>query len=149
MQKLVKYAVAVALILFPVLGAHAQQEQLSATRGPGDHLHYTVTLSDGDVSKVSHVSMAISIVRAEDSNQPGGQSRLAGDCQKSSDQRVWDCDVVIPQNVVDGDYQPTFVQVMGGTFYQNYNQQFDVPTVRVKNPNTFTAPSKVTVKQNL
>jgi hypothetical protein len=49
---------ALVMILFPMLSACAQeQQQLSVKRHPGEHLHYQVTLADGDIGKITGVSV--------------------------------------------------------------------------------------------
>lgn len=150
MRKLVKYAVAVVVILFPVLGAHAQQEKISAKHHPGEHLRYSVTFEDGEVNKITGIQMSFSTSAAGRPDQPNGGTQFGsedGNCQKSIDPKTWNCDLVIPKNIVDGDYN--LFQVVAGTtvFGKIYHEDFHVPMVSIENYNTFAPPSRVTVKQ--
>lgn len=134
--------VVVGALSFGVL--HAQQP--SVKRHPGDHLHYNVTLTDGDIGKITGVSMNLKTSATQPPNQ-AGTNGFGGNCQKSSDPRIWTCDIVIPPNVIDGDYQLYMVSLGTPDFGKQYNEDFHVPIVPIQNPNTFTPPSRVTVTQ--
>lgn len=138
--------VLVAEILLSLGIANAQQAQPSVKRHPGQHLHYNVKLADGDISKVTGVSVHLK-TNATPTPDQAGTTQFGGNCQKSADPKIWICDVVIPSGVIDGNYQ--LFQVSAGTpdFGKAYTEDFHVPIVPIQNPNTFTPPSKVTVTE--
>jgi hypothetical protein len=129
-----------------VLPLHAQQSAIK--RHPGEHLHYTVSIADGDINKITGVQVHLKTDATARPDQQG-TNQFGANCEKSSDPKIWTCDVVIPSNVglIDGDY--TLFQVSLGTpeFGQSYTEDFHVPVVPIQNPDTFTAPSKVKVSQ--
>jgi hypothetical protein len=127
-----------------ILPLYAQQ-QVSVNRHPGEHLHYNVTLTDGDTNKVATVSVVLKTVSPQSPNQPSAHAQFAAPCQKSSDPKTWTCDVEIPQDLRDGDYQLYRVNIGSIQFGTYIDGDFHVPLVRVENPNTFKAPTKVTI----
>jgi hypothetical protein len=127
--------------------AQAQQSQPSVKRHPGQHLHYDITLADGDIGKIAGVSVALRTSTPARPDQPNAGGEFGGQCQKSPDPRAWTCDVVIPDGVRDGDYRLFHVGVGTREFGTDYSEDFHVPIVPIENPNTFTAPSKVTVTE--
>jgi hypothetical protein len=125
----------------------AQQAQPSIKRHPGDHLHYSVILADGDIGKITAVSVVLRTSAPDRSSQPGAGGQFGGQCQKSTDPKIWTCDVVIPDGTRDGDYQLYRVNMGTREFGTNHDEDFHVPLVPIQNPNTFTPPSKVTVTE--
>lgn len=115
-------------------------------RHPGDHLHYTVTLADGDINKIVAVNVGLQTTAQPRPDQEGGSS-FGAQCQKSSDPKIWTCDVVIPTGTIDGDYRLSRVGVGTPDFGKSYTEDFHLPVVPIQNPNTFTPPSKVVVTQ--
>jgi hypothetical protein len=143
--------VLLAVFALGSLPLYGQQVQPSVKRHPGEHVHYRVTLADGDIEKVSGVSIVLtrSSTQPAPLNQPNAQTQFGGDCKKSSDPKVWDCDAEIKQTVTDGDYELFQVWVVhqgrdNVNFGKSYGD-FHLPVVPIQNPNTFTPPSKVTV----
>ncbi|MGB8523251.1 MAG: hypothetical protein WCD43_09805 [Candidatus Acidiferrales bacterium] len=140
---------ALAMILFSTLPARAQQQQpqqLSVKRHPNEHLHYQVTVADGDIGKITGVSVHLKTSATPRPDQQG-TTEFGGNCQKTNDPKTWTCDVVIPTGIIDGDYQLFQVGVSTPVFGTSYTEDFHVPVVPIENPDTFTPPSKVTVKQ--
>lgn len=136
-----------AMILFPTLSARAQQpQQLSVKRHPSEHLHYQVTLADGDIGKISAVSVHLKTSATPRPDQQG-TTEFGSQCQKANDPKTWTCDVVIPSGIIDGDYQLFQVGVSTPIFGTSYTEDFGVPVVPIENRDTFTPPTKVTVKQ--
>jgi hypothetical protein len=141
------------MLVVMALGALPLNAQYVATvpttptvrRHPGEHLHYTVTLADGDIGKVTGVQVSLKTSAPMTAEQPNAISEFGGQCQKSSDPKVWTCDLTIPTNMRDGDYQLYHVNVGTPDFGKAYDEDFHVPIVPIQNPNTFTPPSKVTV----
>jgi hypothetical protein len=129
-----------ALAVFPLYG-----QQPSVKRHQGEHLHYKVTFQDGDIGKIVAVNVSLRSSTAAPPTQPNAQTQFGAQCQKSTDPKVWDCDVQIPQGIADGDYQLFTVGVGTSEFGKNYSEDFHVPIVPIQNSNTFTPPSKVTV----
>ena len=74
---------------------------------------------------------------------------LAEIARKSSDPKVWTCDVEIPSNagLIDGDYKLFEVNIGTREFGQSYTEDFHPRKLRIQNPDTFTPPSKVTVTE--
>jgi hypothetical protein len=138
MKTLGSLLVAIALTL-PLYGQ-------SVKRHPGEHLHYNVTLADGDVAKVTGVSVHLNSPTPPPPTQPGAQIQFGGNCQKTADPKIWSCDITIP-NIADGDYRLSEVDLGTPDFSKPYNEDFHVPIVPIQNPNTFTPPSKVTVTE--
>jgi hypothetical protein len=139
------------MLMLATLPVYSQQAQPSVKRHPGQHLHYDITLADGDIEKVSTVSIALTRASTPPvpANQPNAVSQIGGDCAKSSDPKVWNCDVEIKQNVADGDYELFQVWVThqgpkNVNFGKSYGD-FHLPVVSIQNPETFTPPSRVTV----
>jgi hypothetical protein len=104
-------------------------------------------LADGDIDKVTNVAVSLRTEAPETPKQPGLQNTFGGQCKKSSDPKVWGCDITIPQNVRDGDYRLYAVGVSSNDFSSGYNEDFHVPLVPIENTGTFTPPSKVTVTE--
>jgi len=130
-----------AVLVLPLYG-----QQPAVKRKPGDHVHYNVSLADGDVSKVTRVSMVLATNAPEAPNQLGSQGQFGADCQKTKDDpKVWFCDGLIPPNIRPGDYRVLNVVVATDDFGKGYHEDFHVPLVPIENPNTFTPPTKVTV----
>jgi hypothetical protein len=142
MKTLGNLLVVVALTILPI------QAQTAVKRHPGDHLHYDVTVADGDIAKITRVVVNLKtsapVVRPD---QIDPSTQFGSGCQKTTDPRIWTCDVPIPQNVASGDYQVYSVVVASPEFAKGYGEGFHVPTVPIENPNTFTPPSKVTVTE--
>lgn len=132
--------VGIALTALPLYG-----QQPSVKRHPGEHLRYNVTLSDGDIGKVSGVQVHLKTSATAPPNQPGAGTQFGTQCQKSSEPKVWNCDVEIPKGIVSGDYELFQVGVGTPEFGTSYTQDFHVPIVPIQNSDTFTPPSKVTV----
>ena len=132
-----------AVVVLPLCGA---QVVPSVKRHPGDHLHYKVTIGDGDISKITGVQVHLKTDATPRPDQQGGK-QFGGNCQQTPDPKVWTCDVEIPPDIIDGDYR--LFQVNTGTheFGAAIAQEFPVPVVPIQNPNTFTPPSKVNVVQ--
>ena len=125
--------------------ANAQQSQPSVKRHPGEHLHYRVSIADGDVGKITGVSVALQSRTSPPANQPNAQTSLGGQCKQSADPKEWDCDVVIPTGIADGDYRLYRVNVGTPSFGTSIDEEFHLPVVPVENPNTFKVPTKITV----
>jgi hypothetical protein len=116
-------------------------------RHPGEHLHYSVRLNDGDIDNITGVSVSLGTVATGRPDQQLG-TRFEGECQKSSDPKIWTCDVLIPSSIVDGDYQLNRVGVGAGRYFgKSYTEDFHVPVVPIQNPDTFNPPSKVSVTE--
>lgn len=133
--------VVIALAGLPLFG-----QQAAVKRQPGEHLHYSVAVADGDINKITGVSVHL-ITNATPRPDQQGTTQFGGNCQKSSDPKTWTCDVLIPDGIIDGDYKLFQVSLGTPVFGKTYDEDFHVPTVPIKNPNTFTPPSKVTVKE--
>jgi hypothetical protein len=136
--------IGLAVAMWPL---YAQQAQPSVKRHPGEHLNYTVILEEGDVAKVTGVSVHLSSPSSASPTQPGAPSQFGFNCQKSADPRVWSCDGVIPTNIADGDYRLSEVSLGTPDFAKSYDEDFHVPIVPIQNPNTFKPPSKITVTE--
>jgi hypothetical protein len=132
-----------AVLIFSPL--YAQQPSLK--RHPGEHLHYRVTLKDGDIDKVTSVNVHLQTNAPVPPDKPGGQRQFGGSCQKTNDPKIWDCDIVIAAFVIDGDYQIFQVNIGSPDFGASISEDFHVPLVPVTNPKTFNPPSKVTVTE--
>jgi hypothetical protein len=129
-------------VCFTASPLNAQQAGLK--RHPGDHLHYNVTLADGDVGKVANVTVSLKTSATARPDQQG-INQFGGRCQKTSDPKIWTCDVVIRPDAIDGDYQLFQVGASSPEFGKDYSEDFHVPVVPIENPNTFHPPSHVTV----
>lgn len=138
--------VMIAAILLGLGIADAQDATSPLKRHPGEHLHYNVTFTDGDIAKITGTSLNFSTSAVATPDQ-AGTTQFGGQCQKTSDPKIWTCDVVIPPGIIDGDYK--LVNVGAGTpnFGKSYTGDFHVPIVPIQNPDTFTPPSKVTVTE--
>jgi len=121
-------------------------QQASVNRHPGDHLHYDVTLIDGDIGKIASMGISFKTSATARPDQQG-TNQFSGQCQKTSDPKIWACDVLILSNVIDGDYQLFQVGVSSPEFSKNYFEDFHVPVVTIQNGKTFTPPSHVTVTE--
>jgi hypothetical protein len=106
-----------------------------------------VTLADGDIDKINRVTVSLQSSSSAPANQPGAQTGFAGECTKSGDPKIWDCDAVIPDAIADGNYGLVQVAVVAGNFGNGYRSDFGVPVVPIENSRTFRPPSKVTVTQ--
>jgi hypothetical protein len=126
--------------------AQAQQPESSVKRHPGEHLHYTVALSDGDIGKVTNVSVHLQTDMPAPDKQPNASGQFGGLCVKSNDPKIWTCDIVIPPAIRDGNYRLSIVGVSSATFGTEYREDFHVPVVPIENENTFRAP-RVTVTE--
>jgi hypothetical protein len=129
-----------------LLGQVLYGQQPAVKRHPGDHLRYTVTLADGDTGKVTGVSVHLKTPAAPRPDQQG-RPQIDSGCQKSANPKVWACDVVIPPNAIDGDYELFEVDLGTPDFSKSYSQDFHVRVVPIQNPSTFTPPSKITVSE--
>jgi hypothetical protein len=116
-------------------------------RHPDQHLRYNVALADGDIDKITSISVHLVTNAPATPDKPGAVGQFGGNCQKSSDPKVWSCDVTIPKNVADGDYRLAEIDMGTAQFGKSYNGDFHVPLVPIQNSNTFTPPSKVTVTE--
>jgi hypothetical protein len=139
--------IAGTLLTLGIANAQQSQVQPSVKRHPGEHISYTVTLADGDISKITGVSVHLVTNAPELPNQPGAQPQFGGQCKKSADPKIWNCDVLIPDGIRDGDYKLSQVSLGTPNLGRSYTEDFHVPMVPIQNPSTFTPPSKVTVTE--
>jgi hypothetical protein len=144
--------IALVMFAFSVLASgqflYSQQSQPSTIRHPDDILRYQITLEGGDADKVDTITIGFDSTEGVPANQPGLTNGFRGQCKKSSTAPdVWDCSATIPHNIADGDYRLGRVDVAAGMFAKGYTEDFHVRLVPIKNPQTFTPPSKVTVKE--
>jgi hypothetical protein len=144
MKTLGMWLFGIAITVLPICG---QEAQLSVKRHPNDHLHYTVTVLDGDIDKITIVVVHLSSPVSAASDQPGAVSQFGANCQKSADPKMWDCDIVIPTNVANGNYRLSEVAVSTPDFGKAYDEDFHVPIVPIENLKTFNPPSKVKVTE--
>jgi hypothetical protein len=136
----------VLLVVIALAGLPLFGQQPAVKRHPGEHIHYRVTVSDGEIEKITHIAVNLQIsTSVPHPDQPAASLGFGGNCGKSADPKIWDCDVPIPPNVADGDYRLFDIQVGSSTFLQSYEEDFHVPLVPVENPNTFKPPTKVIV----
>jgi hypothetical protein len=140
MKKLGMWLIAVTLGALPI---YAQ----SPKRHQQDIVHYQVSLEGGEISKVTGVGISFNSPSPAPPNQSGFTNGFGGPCAKSPAPNVWDCSVTIPSNIADGDYRLVEVDVTSGPFNKGYNGDFHVPLISIENTQTFTFPSKVTVKE--
>jgi len=147
MRTILKIVLVAGTLMSLGLGQEAKAES-SVKRHPGEHLHYNVALSDGDVGKITAVGVSLRTSAPNTPSQPNAGAEFSGQCQKSPDPKVWACDVTIPSNIRDGDYQLYHVGVGSPDFGKGYDEDFHVPLVPIQNPNTLALPSKVTVTEH-
>jgi hypothetical protein len=131
-----------AVLILPLYG-----QQPTVTRHPSDHLHYTVTLTDGDIGKITGVQVVLRSTTPIPEKQPGAANQFPGNCQKTNDPKIWDCNIEIPNNVGDGEYRLNTVNVGTPTLGKSYSEDFHLSLVTIQNPDTFLPPSKVTVTE--
>ena len=131
-----------AAIALTVLPLHGQ-----VVRHQNDHLHYTVTLIDGDISKITKVSVNLKTAAPEVPNQLGAIAQFGTQCEKTNDPKIWSCDITIPPNIRSGDFRLFYVGLGDNEFGKSYEEDFHLPLVPIQNTNTFTPPSKVTVQE--
>jgi hypothetical protein len=130
------------------LPLYAQQAQPSVKRHQQEIVHYQVRLEGGDISKITTVNIVFNTQKAVAPDQSGFTNSFGGQCIKSSGApNVWDCSATIPNNIADGDYRLIEVDIGAGPFSKPYSEEFHVPLIPIENTQTFTPPSKVTVKE--
>jgi hypothetical protein len=135
------------LLSLGIASAQQSNMELSVQRHSGDRLHYDVAFADGDIGKIVRVSVSLQTNAPETPNQPGASASFGGNCQKTNDPKTWTCDVVVPPSVRDGDYRLYDVSISSSEFGTNYEKEFHVPLVHIKNTSVFSPPSKVTVSE--
>jgi hypothetical protein len=147
MRTILKIVLVAGTLVGRGIGQEAKAES-SVKRHPGEHLHYSVALADGDVGKITAVSVILRTSAPSSPSQPNAGAEFGVQCQKSPDPKVWTCDLTIPSAIRDGDYQLYHVSVGSPDFGKSYDEDFHVPLVPIQNPNTLTPPSKVTVTEH-
>jgi hypothetical protein len=119
----------------------------SVKRHPGDVLHYKVGLEGGDIAGITSARLNFWTGTQNPQNQQGFTNGFSGACTKSSTvSPVLDCSATIPDNVWNGDYTITWVELTSNSgFTKRYNEDFHVPIVPIENPKSVNFPTKITV----
>jgi len=141
--------VTMCLVVFSFVPVYGQSAQPSVKRHPGETLHYRVTVEDGDLEKITHVSVNLFTQTPNPANQPGLTNGFTIPCKKSTNEpKIWDCSEEIPDRIWNGDYTVNQVNIgAGNNFGKNYQGDYHVPTVPIENPKTFNAPTKIKVTE--
>jgi hypothetical protein len=137
------------LTITTILSFSLSQAQQAAplARHPGDVIKYEIKFDAPNADKIKTVYARMNTNAPVPKDQAGftSQFNTPGQIQASSP-KTFIVEMTIPDNAATGDYRLHFTAtaIEGSAEYED-GQEFNVPTVHVDNPRTFTPPAvKVT-----
>lgn len=135
------------LLITAVLGilptsAQQQSPEVTEFRKPGDVLRFGVKFSGPDAEKIKGVSVSFGVIDNKPSvDQTGFGRSFGGGVFRQSSARTFIVEATIPDGVASGDYLVYInVQADSGNFQYVSGNQFQTPSIRVRNDRSFTPP---------
>jgi hypothetical protein len=139
-------AVVIAGILLGLRTANAQ-EAIPLPRHPGDVIRYRIVFDGLNAEKIKTVYARMNVMGQVPKDQAGFTTQFVtlGQVPPSSP-KTFDVEMKIPENATTGEWRLHFTATANeGSAEYDDGQEFNVPTIHIENPRTFTPPAvKVT-----